>query len=154
MTTEVTEDDSSKPWLKDNLVKDFGYLRLGNLLKMLEPHKYVFIAYERISKVGYLSLGYFLYQLDKEDFNSLCTLTMDATNELKQHNAGTKEYAECKSLQQVTLLVALLALGEGYGDADNDWTALRIKFYESITKILENIALGGKLDYRKISLFS
>lgn len=152
--TEVTEDDTSKPWLKNNLVQDFDYLKLDNLLKMIKPCKYVFIAYERINKVGYLSLGYFLYQLDKEDFNSLCTLTRDTANELKEYQAGTKDYSDCKSLQQVTLLVALLALGEGYGDSDNDWSVLRVKFYESLTKVLENLALGEKLDYRKLSLFS
>lgn len=154
MTTEITEDDNPKPWLKNNSVQDFDYLKLGNLSKMLDPCKYVFIAYEKINKVGYMSLGYFLYQLDKEDLDNLCTLAREAVTELKEYQTGEKEYHVCKSLQQITLLVALLALGEGQGDSNNDWSDLRIKFYENLSKVLESLVLDSKLDYRKLSLFS
>lgn len=152
--TEVLQDeyDPSKPWLNFYQTEDYKYILLDNIYKMLMITRPIKMVYDQIKEKGYSSLGFYFWQMSKSEIESLCLSTKEALLQKVAHDEGKRSYETCVELQQITLLVILLVIGEGIADATMDWGKCRSKFYDNLMLVRESVFENKPLDYTKLLL--
>ena len=152
--SEVLQDeyDPSKPWLNFYQTEDYKYMLLDNIYKNLLISKPVAQQVEKIKEKGYTSAGYFFWNLSKSDIENLVLTTKEAILQKIAYDEGKRPYESCIELQQITLLVIVLVIGEGIADATTDWGKCRSKFYDNLMLVQQAVFENKPLDYTKLLL--